>query len=532
MPDQSPLARRRFLKALAATGAGVAVPLALTSGGVSAAPSLPPAPSAGLPGADPSGALLPGGVFTCGVSSGSPAPDGAVIWTRVQPPRGSSADIDVAWQVSPDAGFSTIAASGVHTAGAASDWTVKIQLSGLGSNRNYWYRFFTDSALSPVGRTRTSPAPGASVDHMRFAVATCQNWTEGYYPAWNGIARSDVDFTLFLGDYIYEYGGFGAFRYDPVILAKSKADYRAKYKLYRSDAQHQAALANHPIVPIWDDHEVVNDRNETTDPVRVQNGYDAWFEYMPYFAPEDEPYRIHRTLQWGDLADMWLLDGRSFRSDQASGGFVTAPRGAAGPNRGILGPEQRDWMLNGVASSAAAWKLIAQDVMFLPWRVIDLDEPWLRTFWPDLVKNAGFYPINDNWDGYQWERRLILESLRDSGVQDTMILTGDDHCFWTGKITPDIDDPNAPVVAVEYTIGSVSSGSGLEYLLGVNEGNRPGLLYSDLANRGYGIVDLTPERSEVTYHIVDAKDPTAESIPAVRFTTPRGTTNVQVERLI
>ncbi len=41
-------------------------------------------------------------------------------------------------------------------------------------------------------------------ERLRFAVASCQDYTKGYFNAYDHIARADVDYILHVGDFIYE----------------------------------------------------------------------------------------------------------------------------------------------------------------------------------------------------------------------------------------------------------------------------------------------------------------------------------------
>ena len=101
--------------------------------------------------------------FALGVASGYPRPDGMVLWTRLIGDFGPTV-IPVRWEIAEDDSMRTIVASG--TAAAEPDWahSVHAEPRGLAPDRWYWYRFSAGEARSPVGRTRTAPAPGATGD--------------------------------------------------------------------------------------------------------------------------------------------------------------------------------------------------------------------------------------------------------------------------------------------------------------------------------------------------------------------------------
>src|SRR5439155_8569781 len=77
-------------------------------------------------------------------------------------------------------------------------------VEGLKPDRFYSYRFTAGAAVSPVGRTRTLPPLGAPAARWRLAFASCQNYQDGFYPAYRHLAEEAPDLVLHLGDYIYE----------------------------------------------------------------------------------------------------------------------------------------------------------------------------------------------------------------------------------------------------------------------------------------------------------------------------------------
>src|SRR5581483_2021929 len=183
----APLSRRRFL-----TGAAVAL-------GAAMVPRLP-----GAWAAPP--ALPARSVFTLGVASGEPRPDSVILWTRLAPEPlvggGMPAiPVPVRYEVASDDSFRRILHAGAVLAEPANAHSVHVEIAGLEPARWYWYRFATADELSPVGRTRTAPAAGASPDGLRFAFASCQQYEHGFYTAYRHMAEEDLDLVIHLGDY-------------------------------------------------------------------------------------------------------------------------------------------------------------------------------------------------------------------------------------------------------------------------------------------------------------------------------------------
>ena len=146
--------------------------------------------------------------FTLGVASGEPTDDGVVIWTRLAPTPladdglgGMPARaVDVEWEVAADERFTRVAQRGITTAASELGHSVHVELAGLRSGADYFYRFRTAGHVSPTGRTRTAPAPG-SLAPMTMCVASCSNYEQGWFTAYRRIADEHPDLVLHLGDY-------------------------------------------------------------------------------------------------------------------------------------------------------------------------------------------------------------------------------------------------------------------------------------------------------------------------------------------
>ena len=145
--------------------------------------------------------------FTHGIASGDPLSDRVILWTRYLPKAGAS-KVDgqlseIIWQVADDASFTRLVASGTAATHAGRDYTVKVDATGLEAGKRYFYRFRVNGEYSPTGSTKTLPV--GDVAQFRMAVASCSNYPQGYFHAYDDIAKSDLDVVLHLGDYIYEY---------------------------------------------------------------------------------------------------------------------------------------------------------------------------------------------------------------------------------------------------------------------------------------------------------------------------------------
>ncbi|MFG2876724.1 alkaline phosphatase D family protein [Streptomyces sp. NPDC048337] len=475
--------------------------------------------------------------FLHGVASGDPLPDGILLWTRVTPTpeavpgSGIGPVVQVDWEVAGDKAFSRIVARGTATASAATDHTVKVDVRGLQPHTPYWYRFTAGTTTSPVGRTLTTPAHEASTAGVRFGVVSCANWESGYFSAYRHLAaRTDLDAILHLGDYIYEYqsGGYPEAKYvvrphEPKHEIVSLADYRTRHGKYKTDADLQALHHAHPVIAIWDDHEFANDawaggaENHTPGAegewaARAAAAKQAYFEWMPVRA--SIAGTVYRRLRFGTLADLHLLDLRSFRSQQAKVGSGSVDD----PERTITGRAQLDWLKSGLAGSDATWKLVGTSVMISPVAFASLPVHLLAPLAKLLGLPEGGIAVNvDQWDGYTDDRKELLGHLKDRGIKNTVFLTGDIHMAWANEVPVNMATyPGSGTAATEFVVTSVTSDN-LDDILHVPADTASLVAESavkaanwhvkwlDMDAHGYGVLDVTAERSQMDYYVVSDK---------------------------
>ncbi|MFZ3469685.1 alkaline phosphatase D family protein [Streptomyces sp. 4.24] len=520
-PDSAsaPNPRRRTVVLAAAATAALAPMTALAAGPARAAAG------AGAPS------------FAHGVASGDPLPDGILLWTRVTPApgavpgSGAGPALQVGWEIAEDKAFSRVVAGGSVATSAARDHTVKADVRGLRPQTAYWYRFSAGGSLSPVGRTRTAPAEGTTTPGVRFGVVSCANWEAGYFSAYRHLAaRADLDAVLHLGDYLYEYktGGYPEAKYvvrqhEPAHEILTLADYRTRHGKYKTDPDLQALHRAHPVIAIWDDHEIANDTwaggAENHDPAtegdfaaRAAAARQAYFEWMPVRTSTEGT--VYRRLRFGTLADLHLLDLRSFRSQQAGIGSGAVDD----PERTITGRAQLDWLKAGLAGSQATWKLVGTSVMISPVAFGSLPAHLLEPLAELLGLPKGGLAVNvDQWDGYTDDRRELLGHLTDRGVRNTVFLTGDIHMAWANEVPVTAATyPWSRSAGVEFVVTSVTSDN-IDDLLhvpadtvslvaetAIKAANRH-VKWLDMDAHGYGVLDVTAERSQMDYYTVSDK---------------------------
>ncbi|WP_334188218.1 alkaline phosphatase D family protein [Noviherbaspirillum sp.] len=464
--------------------------------------------------------------FGLGVASGSPRANSVVLWTRIlsDPLNAESvkeAPLLLRWEIAEDEAFKRIVADGATTALHELAHSVHVDVSGLRPDRWYWYRFMLGDAVSPIGRTRTTPAADALPTRMRFAVASCQHWDFGHYAAHRHIAAEAPDLVAFLGDYIYERGRYDlqhpdspSGRGDETITLK---DYRARYAQYKSDLHLQAAHHAAPWIVTWDDHEVANDyandRDERLDDnfmARRAAAYQAFYEHMPIRltprpagAHDFTGLRIYDCVKWGRLAQFHLLDNRQYRDYQAcqrpgrGGSNIVTARCSdrLAPTRSLLGPDQESWLANEFARSKARWNLLAQQTLMAqsmsvpPAQSRDEDRFW-----------------NDGWDGYPASRDRLLNNMTKHRLANPMVLSGDVHTFYAADLRQDFSRPvsdDNPIVATEFCGTSITSRSRAQSITDQIVANNPHLHYGRSDRRGFMMMDMTPVSSTARFQALD-----------------------------
>lgn len=492
--------------------------------------------------------------FEHGVASGDPLHDRVIIWTRVTTPHWYD-DVEVKWQVARDPKMRRVVATGRSSANIWRDFTVKVDVDRLDPAHTYYYQFSTQGERSPVGRTRTLAR--GQVDAARLAVVSCSNLPAGLFNVYALIAqRADLDAVLHLGDYLYEYAnatyGDGALL-DRVPLPDKEivtlSDYRQRHAQYKRDADLQAAHRQHPFICVWDDHEITNDAwkdgAENHNPelgegeysVRKRAAIRAYFEWMPIREWAHRPNaRIFRQFHFGELADLMMLDTRHYGRDQQSpvpplspsAGFPANDPVINDPGRTLLGFDQEAWLqerLYQSQSHGTTWRLLGQQIMMA-----------------QLSVSGGRTLFNlDQWDGYRPARQRLFDGIRDNGVSNVVVLTGDIHTSWANELTGNPWDPavynpatGAGVVGVEFVTPGVSSPGILNpveaaqtaaFLRSVS----PHMKFAELNRRGYVLLDIDHERVQGEFwHVATVDSVSREETLAAAFVDEAGANRLQL----
>lgn len=266
---------------------------------------------------------------------------------------------------------------------------------------------------------------------------------------------------------------------------------------------------------VQDDHEIDNDwasndpeDNQTSAEFleRRRIGTQILYDHQPLLSKPNGPrLQFYKTIGFGRLANIFLLDTRQFRSDQSCGGGVRAnppvPEDCderLDENLDMLGPHQEQWLNYGLRSSRTTWNGIASSVWFSQFYYANAD---------------GRNKINtDSWDGYPVARQRIIDRIHslDNNQGSTVMLSGDWHVFGALQVLKDFDDPDSDIVAAEFGGTSITGVGAWAPIMKANLGLNPHVVYvegDDLRNginiHGYAICNVTKDKWTTTFKALD-----------------------------
>ena len=467
--------------------------------------------------------------FTHGVASGDPGPGSIKLWTRYVAAGGGEAVLKVA--VASDPGMRRVIAKGEALAAPATWGTAQTRITGLPQKGWVYYRFTApDGSQSPIGRTRTLPA--GDLARANIAVFSCSNKPFGWFNAYaHAAARTDLDFVVHVGDYIYEYAR-GTYPSDAEALAGRTIepaneiialdDYRQRYASYRVDPGLQELHRLYPMIAIWDDHELANDtwkngaqnhqQNEGDWAVRKAAATKAHGEWLP------GPDRMYQRYDIGNLISLVTLDTRATGRDQQLDIGAAMKGGLAGlkafrdgplndPARQLLGVEQEAWFADTLKASVKdgqKWQLVAQQVIMgdvmTPKNALELLAPDADPRAQAYVKggmaaaSVGISAAMDMWAGYPQARKRVLQAAQAADA-DMVVVSGDSHNGWAFNL-----GEGGKPAGVEFAGHSVTS-PGYESALKADPAKvaaalvaaNPAMTWCDTSRRGYMTVAFTPE---------------------------------------
>jgi len=439
------------------------------------------------------------GRFLDGVASGEPSTTAVTFWSKLTTSRPTSGARLI---VARDEDMRKVVATTVVPTGRSVDGTLKARVGGLKPHSHYYYVWESRDDVSPIGRTRTLVPADSQID-QHLAFSSCQSYAHGYFRPHADAAAQDLDLYVFLGDYIYE-------TRRPATATEPRADpldsndlrsYRTKYRIYRSDESLRELHRVQPAVHIWDDHELANNYTDNLpSPSAAQRAaaYRVAFEWLPRMVFPTERYRVFKQIPLGRTVDLFLLDERQYRQVDENGNPVR-----------ILGDRQMQWLIDGLKSSRAQWKVIANQVQIAPF-------------------DFGNGVSQDSWGGYPDSRLRLLGEIEHSPIPNVVFMTGDSHVFEMNVLAEDFEtfrsDPSRKPAAVEYLGGSVTT-PGTDRVESEVQADNPWNRQFNSGAHGYALVGASATQLVTEYRRSDVLDPNGATLPFERFVQPADGSN-------
>ncbi len=294
------------------------------------------------------------------------------------------------------------------------DYHLQFPIADLKPKQRYFYQAELKekdgmpSRMSEIFSFKTAPKSTDRKEIM-FQVTTCQS-AHGL-PTYTLMERQKPDFLISAGDTVY---------YDRYDVRSKEEAYWLYQKQYGTPYTINY-LAHIPAYFMKDDHDYrYNDADPfSKHPVKFQKHKDEPNGLNPNFNRADKTYLTHeegvevfkhvfpssnmpyRTFRWGKGVQIWLLEGRDFRSDN---------RLPDGPKKTIWGGTQKAWLKKTLLESDADFRLVVS-----PTPLIGPDKP-------NKIDNHA------NANGFMHEGRAFLDWMINQQLHiNTFLITGDRH---------------------------------------------------------------------------------------------------------
>ena len=337
----------------------------------------------------------------------------------------------------------------------------KVEITGLLAGTQYYYRACRDSCPSADapecdtrGSFRMPHAATADENHgLRFGVSSCFRGDMRPFVGIQNVPEQDLDFFVALGDTAYADSDINHLGHDvpcEVDPAQSLEAFRCKHNAVQASTvvssgmtpekenRFARARASTAFFATIDDHEVVDNfagGAKPTNPAKAcatrgldcetcapdypdckyvnetdlfENALQAFEEYNPIrkerYGPGDERWagkrKLYRYRTFGKDAALFMLDTRSFRDE--------APILAYSENT-MLGAAQLDELKNDLRDA---------ETKGITWKFVLVPEP---------IQSLGLPGAKDRFEGYAYERGVILDFIQSECIANVVFISGDIH---------------------------------------------------------------------------------------------------------
>jgi len=401
-------------------------------------------------------------VISHGIASGDITNESAVIWSHSNQ---GEAQMHIEYDTNSNFSYPKSINAATLT-NQTTDYTVHVKLEGLNPDTFYYYRVWfsipsssqtdkNDSLTSDIltGSFRTAPDPSLpTTKPISFIFAAdlggqkhCRQIDTGGYFIFENMKELSPDFFIANGDMIYgadkcpvhgpsddwknipgNFSGIADSNINWTDIDQVRDTYLKHWQYNRADPYFQDFLQNTSMYSQWDDHEVINDfgalwpywnsfnKDREGYPNIVNEGREAFFNYSPIDRNLNDKNRIYRSFNWGPNLDLFILDGRSYRSPNS---MADTPEN----NKTLLGNKQPQWLEQSLKNSSATWKVISSD--------IPISVPTGAN--ASILGRDGWANGNEtnfsSKTGFERELRQLLKILDDYDIKNIVFVTTDVH---------------------------------------------------------------------------------------------------------
>jgi alkaline phosphatase D len=408
-----------------------------------------------------------------------------------------------------------------------------------------------------VGTFRTAPSSNMTTSNSSSPISFiwsgdlggqnyCRNAEEGGYSIFKSMQSLNPDFFIANGDMIYADGACraqgpiffnntsnqnitwtnipGDFKSiaDPSVdwnnVTEVRSIFMEHWKYNRNDTYFKEFLRNTSMYSQWDDHEIINDFgskwpywnlfsvNREGYPNIAKEGRNAFFYYSPLDSDNnnnnndtanDLDKRIYRSFNWGKDLDLFLIDARSYRSQNH---LADAPDS----NKTMLGDEQLGWLKQELVNSNATWKVISSDV---PISIPTGNNASIlgRDGWANgnETNNYSYYT------GFERELTDLLRFIDEQNIKNIVFVTTDVHFAANIKYEVDANADGDKLLFYELVSGPLSAirvgMPGGFPLPKIDTTFNPTLLYEEggIFNFGYVRIDNNNDKPHLIAEIRD-----------------------------
>jgi alkaline phosphatase/alkaline phosphatase D len=291
---------------------------------------------------------------------------------------------------------------------AENDYIIKHLVDGLPADATIFYRVQIGLAagqperVGPVRSFRTAPRPDTTRD-VSFAVVTSHKYSAVDHPdgfeSYAAMLNLAPSFIVPTGDNVY---------YDSDWPRGSDVE-SCRHMWHRTYSLPRLVRFYSRVPAYWekDDHDyrfddadpfMPNRKYPNAGPGKESIGHELGLALFLEQVPV--PEKTYRTVRWGSALQIWLTEGRDFRSPNAM---------PDGPGKTMWGVEQRQWLQESILRSKAMFKVLVSPSPLLG---------------PDRANKKD---NQCNRNGFFTEGQNFLTFLRENEVDNFFITCGDRH---------------------------------------------------------------------------------------------------------